>query len=881
MQPNLPIRPTLDGLEQKWAARWAAAGIYRFDRSKNRAEVFSIDTPPPTVGGSLHMGHVLSYTQTDVVARFQRMRGRAVFYPMGWDDNGLPTERRAQRWFGVRCDPSLPYDPAFEPPEWPSTRPIAVSRPNFIELCSQLTMEDEQAMEQLFRRLGLSVDWSLSYATIGERARRCSQRAFLHLLDQGLAYQAEAPTLWDVELRTAVAQAELEEREVAGTSWRVRLAGAADGLPELVAETTRPELLPACVALVVHPDDGRYRDLVRAGGRWRVPVFGGEVPLLAHKFADPAKGSGVALLCTFGDLNDVIWWRELKLPLRPVLAEDGTIRPGVHPRLSDLPLERARERAGKLLAAAGALDGRPQRVTQAVKFHPHSSTPIEVLTSRQWFVRTLALRDALLSRGRELTWHPPWMRARFEAWVEGLNNDWCISRQRYYGVPFPLWYPLGADGTPDWDHPLRPGPGRSLPLDPSTEVPDGYVQGQRGQPGGFAGAPGVLDTWATSALTPEIAGGYGTDPDLFVRVFPMDLRPQGHDIIRTWLFYTLVRAHGEHGTVPWAHALISGWVSDPGGNVPMEVLRRYGADAVRYWAASRRPGADTTYDDGQLRVGRALARKLLSAARFVLSLPVPSGGPAAAWVQTRGASGRGTVPPEPPSAEGVVGEPLDQAMLARLAAVVDEAGAAYAAYDSARALQLTAQFFRGFCDQYLELVKGRAYGEAGEAARGSAVHALRLALGVALLLFAPVLPFVTEEIWSWPAWRPAGPGQARREPSVGGLASIHRAHWPESGPLRVAAGGQAADPALLGLAAQVLAAVHKAKTAARVSLRTPVAHVVVHAADGPLSLLQAATGDLVRAGRIATLELVAAKPDPGDPELGVEVSLGPHPGASA
>jgi valyl-tRNA synthetase len=875
MQPDLPIRPTLAGpgglpgapgsrgdpplspeaqealrrhsassLEQKWAARWAATGIYRFDRTKTRAEVFSIDTPPPTVSGSLHMGHVLSYAQTDVVARFQRMRGRAVFYPMGWDDNGLPTERRVQRWFGVRCDPSLPYDPAFEPPEWPSTRPVAVSRPNFIELCSQLTMRDEQAMEQVFRRLGLSVDWSLSYNTIGERARRCSQRAFLRLLDQGLAYQAEAPTLWDVELRTAVAQAELEEREVGRTSWRVRLQAVEPGLPELVAETTRPELLPACVALLVHPDDARYRDLVQAGGRWRVPLSGGEVPLLAHKLADPSRGSGVALLCTFGDLNDVICWRELRLPLRPVLAPEGTIRPGVHPQLDDLPLERARERAGRLLASAGALDGKPRRVTQTVKFHPDSATPIEVLTSRQWFVRTLALRDALLRRGRELTWHPPWMRARYEAWVEGLSNDWCISRQRYYGVPFPLWYPLGEDGAIDWHRPLRPGPGRALPLDPSTEVPDGYVARQRGRPGGFAGAPGVLDTWATSALTPEIAGGYGTDPDLFVRVFPMDLRPQGHDIIRTWLFYTLVRAHSEHGTVPWAHALISGWVTDPGGHDPMEVLRRFGADAVRYWAARKRPGADTSYDEGQLRVGRALARKLLNAARFVLSLP---------------------------GAEGVICEPLDQAMLARLATVVDEAGAAYAAYDSARALQTIEGFFRGFCDHYLELVKGRAYGAAGEAARGSALHALRLALEALLLLFAPVLPFVTEEIWSWPTWRRAtGPGHG-----VGDLAStsIHRARFPERGPLRVAAGGEAADPALLGLAAQVLAAVHRAKAAAHVGLRAPVAQVVVRAADGPLARLQAAAGDLLRAGHIAALELVAVKPDPGDPEVDVEVTL--------
>jgi valyl-tRNA synthetase len=323
MEPKPPSRPTLDGLERKWADRWARSGVYRFDRTRPRSEVFSIDTPPPTVSGPLHLGHAFSYTQTDVLARFQRMRGRAVFYPMGWDDNGLPTERRVQQHFGVRCDPSLPYRPAFEPPSWPSRQPIAVSRPNFVELCSQLTMEDEQAFEATFRRLGLSVDWSLTYATIGERARRASQRAFLRLLAKGLAYQADAPTLWEIDFHTAVAQAELEDREVEGVSYRLRFA-AGGGAVEV--DTTRPELLAACVALVVHPDDGRYTAL--QGATVRTPLFGAEVPVLAHRLADPGKGTGVAMLCTFGDPTDLVWWRELGLPMRP------TRRPPSGPRTS-------------------------------------------------------------------------------------------------------------------------------------------------------------------------------------------------------------------------------------------------------------------------------------------------------------------------------------------------------------------------------------------------------------------------------------------------------------------------------------------------------------------------------------------------------------------
>jgi valyl-tRNA synthetase len=845
MLPNPPSKPTLDGLERKWAERWSRSGVYRFDRTRSRVEVFAIDTPPPTVSGSLHLGHAFSYSQTDVIARFQRMRGRAVFYPMGWDDNGLPTERRVQQHFGVRCDPSLPYKPAFEPPEWPSRQPIAVSRPNFVELCSQLTMEDEQAFESVFRRLGLSVDWSLTYATIGERARRASQRAFLRLLAKGLAYQADAPTLWEVDFHTAVAQAELEDREVEGTSYRVRFPG-----PEAVeADTTRPELLAACVALVVHPDDDRFTAL--HGTTVATPLFGARVPVLAHRLAEPGRGTGVAMLCTFGDPTDLVWWRDLKLPVRPVLAPDGTIRPvtwgaegfecedpaaaqRAHDQLAGLPVRRAREQAAAMLRQAGALAAPPAGITQAVKFYEHGTQPVEILTSRQWFMRTVELKQALLARGSELSWHPEWMRSRFQNWVEGLAADWCISRQRFFGVPFPLWYPVGDDGAVDHDHPLVPDEAR-LPVDPSTDVPAGYGARDRGQPGGFVGAPDVMDTWATSAITPEIAGGWEDDPDLFARVFPMDLRPQGHDIIRTWLFYSLARAHVEHDTLPWAHAVIAGWVVDPNrrklaksrgtGLTIQDALERFGADALRYWAASKRAGVDTTLDEGQLRVGRRLATKLLHASRFVLTL----GGPAATEAT----------------------QPLDRAMLAGLAGVVDDATAAFEAYEPAHALEASEAFFWTFCDHYLELVKGRAYGEAGRAAQASAVGSLRLALDTIVRVFAPMLPFVTEEVWSW--WR---------------SGSVHRSPWPEGGPLRAATGVE--HPSLLPMevATAVLSEVRRVKSAASRSLRSPVARVEV--ADRPerLTALAAAADDLRRAGHITELAIL----DPAD-DLAVKVHL--------
>jgi len=819
---QVPEKPSLDGLEQKWGERWEADGTYRFDRSKPRSDVYSIDTPPPTVSGSLHVGHVFSYTHTDTVARFRRMRGQDVFYPMGWDDNGLPTERRVQNFFGVRCDPALPYDPDFSPPAKPSTPPLAISRPNFVELCIRLTLEDEKAFEELWRRLGLSVDWGMTYTTVGPEAQRASQRGFLHLLGGGHAYQAVAPTLWDVDFQTAIAQAELEDRELTGAYHRVRFGGP-DGTT-IDIDTTRPELLAACVALVAHPDDERFKPLF--GSEATTPLFGVRVPIVAHPLAEPDKGTGVAMICTFGDVTDVIWWRELELPVRSIVGRDGRIQAdppeGVSPsatwdELTGKKIEPARSRVVELLRESGDLIGEPRPVKHAVKFFEKGSKPLEILTSRQWFVRTLDHRERLLERGNELRWHPPYMRGRFESWVNGLNSDWLISRQRFFGVPFPLWYRLGDDGSVIYDQPLLPDESR-LPVDPSTDVPDGYTADRRDQPGGFIGEPDVMDTWATSSLTPQIAGRWTDDPDLFSRVFPMDLRPQAHEIIRTWLFSTVVRSELEHDALPWADAAISGWVLDPDrkkmakskGNAltPIGLLDQYGSDAVRYWAASGRPGVDTAFDEGQMKVGRRLAIKVLNASRFVLSRL---------------------------GADGEITAPLDQAMLVGLAELVEEATAAFEGYDYARALERTESFFWGFCDDYLELVKGRAYGAQGERGAASANRALTVALSSLLRLFAPFLPFVTEEVWSW--WQPG---------------TVHRAAWPVADELRGPA-GDGADPGVLEVAAAVLGEVRKAKTVAQVSMRAEVARCLVRDTPVRLAALTAVAADVCDAGRIADL----------------------------
>ena len=805
---NLPEKPALEGLEDKWNARWEAEGTYRFDRERAREDVYSIDTPPPTVSGSLHIGHAFSYTHTDVIARFQRMRGKAVFYPMGWDDNGLPTERRVQNYYGVRCDPSLPYAPDFTPPDKPGKQPISISRPNFIELCNRLTVEDEKVFEHLWRYLGLSVDWTRTYATIGQSAQRVSQAAFLRLLKRGVAYQVEAPTLWDVDFRTAVAQAELEDREQPGAYHRIRFARADGGEPGgyVEIETTRPELIPACVALVAHPDDERYRPLF--GTNVITPLFGVPVPVKAHPLADPEKGSGIAMICTFGDLTDVIWWRELSLPVRAVLSPNGALRSvewggagwesrdaaaaaDAYGQLVNLSAAKARARIVELLRQSGDLAGEPRPIVHPVKFYEKGDRPLEIITSRQWFIRTMEFRDELLVRGRELQWHPEYMRHRYENWVNGLAGDWCISRQRFFGVPFPVWYPVRTDGTVDYDRPIVPDESR-LPLDPSTDVPDGYTAGQRDKPNGFVGDPDVMDTWATSSMTPQIAGGWLDNPDLFARVFPMDLRPQAHDIIRTWLFTTVLRAQLEHGTLPWAHTAISGFVTDPDrkkmskskGNVvtPMALLQEHGSDGVRYWAASGRQGADTTFDPGQMKVGRRLAMKLLNAARFALMQAEP---------------------------RGAITEPLDRGMLTALAALVGESTDHLQTYDYARVLERTEAFFWAFCDDYLELVKSRRYGDFGADGAASANSAMLVALSTMLRLFAPYLPFVTAEVWSW--WRPG---------------SVHLAAWPSSDEVLQPIGGR--DDAALAVREATQAALADVRRI-KSMLKKPVKAAIVEA----------------------------------------------------
>ena len=842
--PRVPEKPVLDGVEDKWGNSWVKNKTFAFDKTATKESVYSIDTPPPTVSGSLHVGHVFSYTHTDLIARYQRMTGKKVFYPIGWDDNGLPTERRVQNYFGVRCEPSLPFDANFAPPNEPGEKQIPISRKNFVELCEKLTLEDEKVFESLFQTLGLSIDWNYTYQTIDKRARTVSQRAFLRNLKRGEAYQSEAPTLWDVTFKTAVAQAELEDRERPGAFHKIAFKKQ-NGQPVYI-ETTRPELLASCVALVANPDDDRYKELF--GKTVVTPLFEVEVPVVAHHLADPEKGSGIAMICTFGDLTDVIWWREFNLPTRGLIGWDGRIvaenpewiktekAKQIFEKIIGKTSHTAREVLVAELKASGELMGDPKPITHAVKFFEKGDKPLEIVTTRQWYIRNggrdAALRTKLLSRGAELKWHPEYMKVRYENWVEGLNGDWLISRQRFFGVPLPLWYKLDANGNPDYDQIIVPEENQ-LPIDPQSEVPQGFNESQRNKPNGFMGDPDVMDTWATSSLTPQIAASWELDNDLFNRVFPMDLRPQSHEIIRTWLFSTVVRSHLEENSLPWKNTSISGWILDPDrkkmskskGNVvtPIDLLEEYGSDAVRYWAAMGRPGTDTAFDTGQMKIGKRLAIKILNASKFSLSLNATLN-------------------------KSDVTQDVDHALLNKLAQVVESATNSFEKYDYTRALEITETFFWSFTDDYVELVKERTYGNQGEDAAKSARAALGLTTHTLLKLFAPFIPFVTEEVWSW--WQEG---------------SIHLTTWPQAQEVLT---NQAIGIEALNNVTWILGEVRKVKTENKQSMKAEVKSLEVWAKTEVIDQVKSAQKDLLAAGNIKELILNVS-----DNEIKVKVEL--------
>ena len=840
--------------ESRWRKKWDEWGIHQWDSSRPREETFVVDTPPPTVSGSLHIGHVFSYTHPDIVVRYQRMCGRNIYYPMGWDDNGLPTERRVQNFFHVRCDPSLPYEGKdFVPPDTRRSAPATiVSRKKFIELCEHVTAEDEKEFERLFRLLGLSVDWNEHYETINNHCRRIAQLSFLRLYENGRVYSRQEPIMWDVDFHTAVAQAEVEDRLVEGEFHDI-VFGVEDG-SSFVISTTRPELLAACVAVVAHPDDDRYAKLF--GKHAITPLFRIRVPILPCESADPEKGTGIMMVCTFGDSADVRFWREHGLPLRQIIGRDGrleTVQFDRAPWEADDParaqqaydvlagktVEQARKAIIELLRAPGsgvgdgvALQGSPTPCQHAVNFYEKGERPLEFISTRQWFIRILDLRKELLEAGRQIKWHPPWMFKRLERWIEGLNYDWCISRQRYFGVPIPIWYPVGDDGNPVYDQPISCA-ADALPLDALSDTPDGYAPEQRNQPGGFIGDPDVLDTWATSSMTPQLSSYWEVDPDRHRKLFPADIRPQAHEIIRTWAFYTITKAYLHEGKPPWGHIVISGWVLDPDrkkmsksrGNVvtPRDVLEKHSTDAIRYWAGSARLGVDTAFDEGVLRIGRRLVTKIYNAAKFTLSRMVG-------------------VDAEKLGPKAVV-EEVDRDMIRLLSEMVAETTTAFDSFDYAKALSITETFFwRRFCDTYIELVKNRAYAKEEDSGKLSALAGLKETLSVLLRCFAPFLPTVTEEVWS------------RYYARLCEKPSIHVAPWP--GPAEFAPYQGPSFAGCFDAAVEVMASIRNAKTQAAKRMSAPVAQVTIEGATEDLARLKVCLSDIQQSLAVESAKLL-------------------------
>jgi len=878
---EIPEKYDPNEAEPKWRKIWEERGIYKWDPARPRSETFVVDTPPPTVSGSLHVGHVFSYTQTDTIVRFQRMLGKNIFYPIGWDDNGLPTERRVQNYFGIKCDVSKAYDPSWKPKHDPSLKDKSekdkkieyVSRRNFIEACAILTREDEQVFERLWRTVGLSYDWGLQYATIDKHCSRISQLSFLELVKQGQVYNSVAPTMWDTDFQSAIAQAEVEDKEIAGAFHDIRFA--VEGGAEFIIATTRPELLPACIAVVANPKDERYKKFF--GKTAITPLFHSPVPILAADHADPEKGSGILMVCTFGDIMDVQWWKQSGLALKQVIGLDGKLLPIEHGKepfkslnpekanaaqkeLSGLFIKQAQKKIVELLrsadsAASGlkpapALTAEPKPITHPVKFYEKGDRPLEFIPTRQWFQKIMEHKSALVEQGRNISWHPEYMLSRYENWVQGLNQDWCLSRQRYFGVPFPVWYKIDSNGAIDYQNPIF-AKAETLPVDPLLDCPPGFKPENRDKAGGFAGDPDVMDTWATSCVTPQIESHWGLDENRHKKLFPMDIRPQAHDIIRTWAFYTIVRAWNHERQIPWKHAVISGFIMDPDrkkmskskGNAitPEGLLAEHSSDAVRYWASRARLGVDTAFDQKLFGIGRKLATKIFNASRFlVLQFERVGTSPSACDVSD-------------------ITEELDRAMVSKLRAVIETATLNFEQFNFAVSLQESEDAFWFFCDHYLELAKVRSYGEADTPGRRSALATLSWSLKTFLRLFAPVQPYVTEEVWSW-----SFSGDAQN--------SIHISAWPKIE--EVSSVAAPSDERALGAAVELIGKIRGVKTALQKSLKWEVETLTVTCPDDCRKVLDSILSDVLKAGNVKSdgIKIVQGS-SPQNQLFGVEVQL--------
>lgn len=769
-------------IEKKYQKKWAKEQVYAYQPSSEK-ENFVIDTPPPTVSGSLHIGHIFSYTQTDILARFYRMTGKNVFYPMGWDDNGLPTEKRIQNLYAVKCDPKLDYDPDFKAQKTDKKQLFyqAISRKNFLEICHSQVLEDEAKYKQLWNHIALSVDWNQSYRTINSYSQTLAQLSFVDLYEKNLIESRFSPVLWDTQFQTAVAQADLEDREQKGFYYDINFR--LDNEAKFTISTTRPELLPACVAVSAHPEDQRYKKFF---GKTAVsPLFHRAIPILPSTHADPKKGTGILMICTFGDMEDAAFCKKHSLPILQIIDEEGffmdisfdkepfkSLQPqeafSNYKHLKGLRVKQARKKIVEILKKKQHLKSQPKECLQHVKFYEKGDFPLEILPKRQWYIKILDHKEELLNQGKKIQWHPPSMKKRYEQWVEGLNQDWCISRQRQYGVPFPVWYKIDHQGQPDYEQPIIPkikdllnikvlpldpfklsantltgnfvSPhNQKMPIDPLKQAPKGFKEEKRDKTGGWTADPYVMDTWAISSLSPYINSGWLLDSEKHKQFFPADLRPQAHEIIRTWAFYTIAKSYFHEQTIPWKNIAISGWVtttkkkkmSKSKGNAlePENLIDTFSADAVRYWAAKARLGQDTVYDENLLKIGKRLTTKIFNAFRFVQiqleALPFTNFEKTLKQITV----------------------PIDRAWIKHLLTTKNQVIKEFQNYNHSLALDFIEKSFWSFCDNYLELIKARVYQLKNTPEGYSGQITLDYSFYIFLKLFAPYLPYVTEEAW--------------------------------------------------------------------------------------------------------------------------------------
>jgi valyl-tRNA synthetase len=715
----IPKRYESAAIEQKWQQYWEDNGIYHFHPDDNRP-VYSVDTPPPTVSGDLHLGHCYSYSHADFYVRFQRMNNKNIFYPMGWDDNGLPTERLVEKRMGIS--------------------PEAVGAEAFLKAIAETSKQLEDDYEKLWKRIGLSVDWRYNYSTISPSSRKVAQYSFTELYKSGRVYTASSPTIWCPVCKTALAQAEIADLQRDTNFYTIAFSCDGETLP---IATTRPELLPACVAVFVNPEDKRHKHLI--GKKAKTPVFGKEVPILGDNKADPEKGTGVVMCCTFGDTTDIKWWREHNLPLMSVIDRAGKLNESGS-FLSGLNVKAARKRMVEELNANN-LVLETKATSQTVSMHDRCDTPIEYMETKQWFIKILDQKERLIEAGAQIKWHPSYMGVRYEDWVKNLEWDWCISRQRYHGVPFPVWYCTKCDKLHIADVSEMPiDPRISKPLKPcscgSTE---------------FIPETSVMDTWQTSSLSPQVAGRWLDDEKFFHKVFPMSIRPQGQDIIRTWAFYTVVKGLYHENQVPWSDTVISGHglspeghkVSKSKGNAsdPNVMIGKYSADALRYWSSSSKLGEDSMISEEKIASGQKLVNKLWNVTSFAFQFLEGY-----------------TLPKEQP-----VLVPTDKWILSKLNKLILAATKDFEEYNHSSAKTGTESFFwETFTDNYMEMVKTRLYDSPdGSMERNSAKYTLYTVLHALVKLMAPIMPFVTEEVYQTIFKKDKDP------------ASVHISAWPE------------------------------------------------------------------------------------------------------